>query len=168
MSIYTYTNEEFQEIHKKLCEAFNADIPYVDFGITTIHSVPRNSAPVSLPGELNPFYGKTHSPELKQKLSELRKNKCYEEIYGIDKATEIRKHQSESRIGSGNSFYGRKHSLESIAKINESVKQRDSDYYNRIGKILANRPKLSCPHCGKEVDERNAKRWHFDKCKLSQ
>lgn len=161
MSIYTYTNEEFQEIHKKLCEAFNADIPHVDFGIITIHSVPRNSAPVSLPGELNPFYGKTHSPELKQKLSDLRKNKTYDELYG-DKSKEIRHKQSLAHIGKGI-----KHTETAIDKIKLLCKDRDPEYYNRIGKILANRPKLSCPHCGKEVDERNAKRWHFDKCKLA-
>lgn len=166
MSIYTYTNEEFQEIHKKLCEAFNADIPYVDFGITTIHSVPRNSAPVSLPGELNPFYGKTHSQEFIERQKARRTNKTYDEIFG-DKSEEIRHKQSIAKQGSKNHFHGKKHNEESLSKIQSIVDKRDPDYYNRIGKILANRPKLSCPHCGKEVDERNAKRWHFDKCKLA-
>lgn len=27
------------------------------------------------------------------------------------------------------------------------------------------RDKLTCPHCGKEADLLNIKRWHFDKCK---
>ena len=28
--------------------------------------------------------------------------------------------------------------------------------------------KIECPHCGKMVDKLNAKRWHFDNCKLSE
>lgn len=27
--------------------------------------------------------------------------------------------------------------------------------------------KIECPHCGKFIDKLNAKRWHFDNCKLS-
>jgi hypothetical protein len=26
--------------------------------------------------------------------------------------------------------------------------------------------KIECPHCGKMSDKANAKRWHFDNCKL--
>lgn len=161
MSKYTLSNDDFQVIHARLCNAFAVEVADVYFEETIIETIPRNSAPVSLPGELNPFYGKTHSQELKQKLSLMRKNITYDELYG-DKSREIRHKQSLAHIGKGT-----KHTESAIDKIKSSCQNRDPDYYNRIGKILANRPKLTCPHCGKEVDERNAKRWHFDKCKLA-
>jgi Zn-finger nucleic acid-binding protein len=166
MSKYTLTNDDFQVIHARLCESFGVDVAEVFVEDLIIETIPRNTTPVSLPGELNPFYGKTHSDEFIQRQRARRTNKTYDEIFG-DKSEEIRRKQSISKHGSNNHFYGKKHTNESLSKIQASVDKRDPEYYNRIGKILANRPKLTCPHCGKEVDERNAKRWHFDNCKLS-
>ena len=161
MSKYTLTNDDFQVIHARLCNAFAVEVADVYFEETIIETIPRNSAPVSLPGELNPFYGKTHSQEFIERQKARRTNKTYNEIFG-DKSEEIRRKQSLSHIGKGI-----KHTESAIEKIKLSCQSRDPEYYNRIGKILANRPKLTCPHCGKEVDERNAKRWHFDNCKLA-
>lgn len=166
MSKYTLSNDDFQVIHARLCDAFGVDVADVYFEETIIETIPRNSAPVSLPGELNPFYGKTHSQEFIERQKARRTNKTYDEIFG-EKSEDIRRKQSVAKQGSNNHFHGKKHTKESLSKIQSIVDKRDPDYYNRIGKILANRPKLSCPHCGKEVDERNAKRWHFDKCKLA-
>lgn len=161
MSKYTLTNDDFQVIHARLCNAFAVEVADVYFEETIIETIPRNSAPVSLPGELNPFYGKTHSQEFIERQKARRTNKTYNEIFG-DKSEEILRKQSLSHIGKGI-----KHTESAIEKIKLSCQSRDPEYYNRIGKILANRPKLTCPHCGKEVDERNAKRWHFDNCKLA-
>jgi hypothetical protein len=70
------------------------------------------------PGKLNGMYGKTHSAEVKEKLSKLRKDtltgKTYEELYGVEKAQELKKdksvklkayfeNNSEIRKGSNNS-----------------------------------------------------------------
>ncbi len=60
------------------------------------------------PGELNGMYGKTHSKNTKEKLSlvpvETFKGKTYEEIYGIEKAVELKKLRSKSLKGKNNSF----------------------------------------------------------------
>ena len=165
MSIYTVSNDEFQVIHQRLSDLFDSAVAEVDFGETTIQTVPRNSAPVRLPGELNPFYGRTHSEEFVDKQKQRRKDVSYEQLYG-DRSAEIRKKQSEAKLGDKNSFYGKKHSAEAVSKIKEAAKNRSADYYNKIGAILASQPKLTCPHCGKVADARNSKRWHFDNCKF--
>ena len=52
----------------------------------------------SRPGKLNGMYGKTHTKEVKQKLADLRKKelsgKTYEELYGEDRALELKKDRS--------------------------------------------------------------------------
>jgi hypothetical protein len=112
-------------------------------------------------GEQNPMYGKTHKESsrkkmsasgkgkhsqpkteaFKQTMSEHYAGKTYEERFGIEYAAEIKAKQSKPK------------STEHINKIKENP------YH-------ANRPKLSCPHCTKEVSTSNLKRWHGDNCKL--
>lgn len=67
-----------------------------------------------------------------------------------------------------NPFYGKKHTTDTIDLLKNIAKNRSDDYYIKIAKKLASRPKLKCPHCNKLIDERNAKRWHFEKCKFKQ
>jgi hypothetical protein len=43
-------------------------------------------------GEGNGFYGKKHSEETLQKMRESRSNKTYEELYGIERANELKEH----------------------------------------------------------------------------
>jgi len=57
---------------------------------------------------------------------------------------ETKKHLRQINIG-------RKHTPESLEKM--SAWQKD-------------RPKLVCPHCSKASSAGNARRWHFDNCKL--
>lgn len=112
-------------------------------------------------GELNPMYGKTHkestrkkmsangkgkhsqpkTDEFKQIMREHYAGKTYEERFGVEYAAEIKAKQSKPK------------STEHINKIKENA------YH-------ANRPKLRCPHCSKEVSASNLKRWHGDNCKL--
>jgi hypothetical protein len=60
------------------------------------------------PGQLNGMYGKTHSKNVKEQLSLIPiknfKGKTYEEIYGIERAIELKKRKSESLKGKNNSF----------------------------------------------------------------
>lgn len=51
---------------------------------------PNERIKCSRPGKLNGMYGKTHTDEVKQKISECHKGKTYEEQYGIEKSKEIR------------------------------------------------------------------------------
>ena len=113
-------------------------------------------------GEKNGFFGKKHTLESIAKANESRK------ITNWRPSKEMKAKWSSERSGEGNSFYGKKHSIESLNKMKEACKNRPEDFYSKLGKILSLRPKLACPYCGKIVDERNAKRWHFDRCKLFQ
>jgi len=94
-------------------------------------------------GSRNSFFGKNHSQEMKNKLSEERKGKwCIGEENGMYNKTvherwietrgkdiadilekERRKKVSKKAMGSGNSFYGKKHSEEAKNKIIEKNKE---------------------------------------------
>jgi hypothetical protein len=43
--------------------------------------------------------------------------------------------------------------------------KRSTDTKQMISNTLKNKPKVTCPHCGKEGSEAPMKRWHFDNCK---
>jgi hypothetical protein len=76
------------------------------------------------------------------------KGKTYEELYGEERATEIR--QKVRNFGEKNGFYGKTHSTE----------QREKKRQEKLES-----PKKICYHCNKEVDTMNYGRWHGDKCK---
>lgn len=117
------------------------------------------------------FKGKKHTEETKAKLrvpktSEQKehqsrvmkgknlgkpahnKGKTFEELYGIERANELRK--KIKHVGEKNGFFGKQHSPEQRAK-------------KRQEKLAA--PKITCYHCSKETDPMNYARWHGDKCK---
>ena len=82
-------------------------------------------------GENNPMYGRNrkHTEETKKKMSEshkgkvgANKGKTWEEIYGKEKAKEMRKYQSERFTGEGNYWYGKKRvmSKQTRKKMSES------------------------------------------------
>lgn len=127
-------------------------------------------------GMVSSMLGKTHTEESKQKtrksvmdayadgtvaakISEKIKDK-YEDKEFKQKAIdatrlalanpEVRKKMSESHKGDKNWRFGK--------PIPEKQKLR------QIASLKA-RPRVKCPHCDKVLDESNAKRWHFDKCK---
>ena len=76
------------------------------------------------------------------------KGKTFEELYGEEKATELKK--KVANVGEKNGFFGKQHS-------EEQRKKKSAE------KLAA--PKLKCYHCLKEVDHMNYSRWHGDKCK---
>ena len=76
------------------------------------------------------------------------KNKTFEELYGKDRATEIKK--KVANIGEKNGFFGKQHT-------EEQRKKKSAE------KLAA--PKIRCYYCNKEVDSMNYARWHGDKCK---
>jgi hypothetical protein len=130
---------------------------------------------VDISGKKNPFYGKNRSGELnpmfnrkhkdsskakmslsgkgkhsqpktdefKQTMRDYYTGKTYEERFGVEYAAEIKAKQCKPK------------SSDHIQKI------KDNPYHS-------NRPKLSCPHCQKEVSVGNLKRWHGDNCKLAK
>jgi group I intron endonuclease len=64
-------------------------------------------------------------------------------------------------------FSGKKHSVESIEKIRQAHLGKPKSESHKMA--MRNRPqdttRLTCPHCGKEGDYKNMKRWHMDNCK---
>lgn len=93
-------------------------------------------------GKKNPFYGRTHTPEAVAKI--ILSN------IGKKDSEETRLKKSYARRGEKNPRYGKKLSKEQI---------------NQQRATLMARPKVTCPHCHKMMNESNAKRWHFDNCK---
>ena len=54
---------------------------------------------IRMKGELNPFYKKTHTNSTKEAMSVSKKGKTYEEIFGKDKANEMRERRSSEGLG---------------------------------------------------------------------
>lgn len=93
-------------------------------------------------GEKNPFFGKTHPPEI---------------VAMIKKANIGRRDSDETRQRKSESKRGEKHHLWGVP-VPEDRKQK------QIATLKA-RPKVTCPHCSRTMDESNAKRWHLDNCR---
>lgn len=70
-------------------------------------------------------------------------------------------------MGGKGTFAGKKHSAESIEKMR--LAQLGIPKSESHKQAMRNRPqdttRLTCPHCGKEGDYKNMKRWHMDNCK---
>lgn len=62
--------------------------------------------------------------------------------------------------GKPGTMLGKKHTPEAIAAL-KRPKKDPSVYKNRS----QNTTKVTCPHCGKEGQLVNMKRWHFDRCR---
>jgi hypothetical protein len=112
-------------------------------------------------GELNPMYGRTHSERTRQKMSSNGKGK-----HSQPKTEEFKQAARERQLGKS---YEERFGAEYAKQIRD--KQRGPKSLEHIQKIKenpyhANRPKLRCPHCQKEVSASNLKRWHGDNCKL--
>jgi group I intron endonuclease len=71
-------------------------------------------------------------------------------MYGKEKPEEIKRLLSKKMAGESNPYFGKKHSEETLAKMRAAH---------------AARPPVTCPHCGKEGQLNNMKRWHFDNCR---
>ena len=93
---------------------------------------------IATKGENNPMYGKTHSEESVQQISENRKGKT---------------------AGENHPMWGKEHSKETKQKISRKAKGRKSP------KKGIPEQKHQCPHCGKYANGGNIKRWHGDNCK---
>lgn len=65
---------------------------------------------------------------------------------------------------------GKNHSEESKEKMRQAQLGKPKSEEHK--KNMRNRPqdtmRLTCPHCGKEGDYKNMKRWHMDNCKVKK
>lgn len=128
-------------------------------------------------GESNPFFGKRHSAETKEQMSKSKKGKSYEEIYGVEHASDMKE---KRRIETT----GKKRSAETKEKIRQHKlgKPRDPELMKTIGEKLRGRirpaavlektratniaNRKECPHCKKITSQSNHTKWHGDNCKL--
>lgn len=101
------------------------------------------SAAVS--GKNNPFYGKRHPRELVERIRQ--------QNLGRKHTPEAKARMSASRSGERHHNFGKPVSQE------RKEKQRAT---------LMSRPRMTCPHCGTESNEGNARRWHFDNCRSAK
>jgi len=110
-------------------------------------------------GEVNGMFGKTHSDS--EKIAQASraimrfKGKSYEDLYGKEKADQLKKSRSIStkgkdNAGTSNPMYGKKQSDSS--KELQSIRAK-------------NRTKSECTHCKKFFTPSHLARYHGDKCK---
>jgi len=146
LSVWNSRKEAVEE-EIRLHNKYNVDSNPLFYNQTTQTSTGFDG--FSLTGELNPFYGKTHSSKQKAKWKEFRKG---------------------TNSGKDNPFYGKVHSEETKKLISsqwegEAGKQRAS----KISQAMTGKKHkiVTCPHCDKSGGIANMKRYHFDNCRLS-
>lgn len=110
-----------------------------------------------------------HSSDSKLKMSRIRK--------GVPKTAEHKKNISESLTGRKLSYEhieniaitkrGIPLTQDHIEKIKLATKgiPKSEETKKKMSEAAKNRLPVKCPHCEKEGDIRNMKRWHFDNCK---
>jgi len=137
-----------------------------------VHSE-EHKAKIGRSGEDNPFYGKKHSEETKEKLRKLKlgttlsedtKRKMSEKRKGVPKSDDHKR-----KIGrKGLVILTNKDTKECIRVPKEEADNYDkSIWLNPYALKVLNgeTEKRACPHCGKVCDLANYKRWHGDNCK---
>jgi hypothetical protein len=104
--------------------------------------------------ELNPMFGKTHSDTSKKQMSESRKDKptWNKGMSGVKTSDKGQTAWNKGIHTGHQSFTGKTHSAESIMLMKEKH---------------ANRQRITCPHCNKNIDKPNYSRYHGDKCKFN-
>jgi hypothetical protein len=134
----------------------------------------------SLKGKGNGFYGKTHTPEAREKIRQKNLgNKLTPEQHarlvanttGKKKPPITDEHRaklSAAQSGKNNPRYGVEVSEETRAKISEKAKGRKQSAETVQKKADAirglKREKLLCPHCDQLVAVNGYARWHGDQC----
>ena len=124
-----------------------------------------------------------HTQATKDKISKKNKNRKMSDkqkiklsIINVGKkhSEETKKKISKSNIGKHSGLLNKNLSILHKKKISDKLKGRISPMLNRshsketilqMSISSKNKPKLTCPHCGKICDPGNAKRWHFNNCK---
>jgi group I intron endonuclease len=110
------------------------------------------------------IFGHKHTDIAKKIISDTHKGKklTLEHI-------EILREKGKKLVGEKNHMFGKSHSDEVKKKISNATKGIPKPMTEEHKKNLKchsnNSTTVSCPHCGKQGQLTNMKRWHFDKCK---
>lgn len=143
-------NNYFNEAYASVNGCFGRDVsgklnPMYNLGRTLSETHKKNIGN-SVSGEKNGMYGKTHTDEVRRKLSVIN-SRPLEERLSKENADKVRRAVSEAQLGKPKSEEHKK-------KLSEASKKR-----------WANTPIVTCPYCGKEGKGSAMNRWHFDNCK---
>ena len=107
------------------------------------------SGRVAKKGKESPLYGRKR-PEFSKMLTGKKRPEHAETMKGRMAG------KQNPRFGKPGTFAGKTHSEEALAKMRKPT-----------GPHTKQRELLTCPHCQKTADSSNAKRWHFNNCKLN-
>jgi len=132
-------------------------------------------------GEGNGFYGKTHTPEARAKISaansgrvqsEEEKQKQKAAMTGRKRAPfseEWREKMSAAHRGKNNNRYGVEVSQETRKKIGDKLRGRKQSPETIAKRAAAargtTREKKQCPHCKQMIAVNTYSRWHGDNCR---
>ena len=108
------------------------------------------------PGELNPFYGRKHTEEYKQRLSALLKTKdCRQKTTNLGKKFPA----AGPKISAFRKEYYKTHKSPRFGvKVTEEQKQKYSE-------AAINQTKYKCLYCDVVTIPGNLAKWHNDKCR---
>jgi len=163
----------------KQCHAHERDYIFTDKEYEEARIKHAKAHSKRMSKENNPFYGKTHTKETKEKMSAMKKGKTYEEIFGEDRAAIMREKRREESTGKK-----RSQTTKNKIRQNKLGKKRDPELMKAIGlknrgkkrnpetiekmKLIRESRKQTCEHCGKTCMLTNYKRWHGENCKQKQ
>ena len=124
-------------------------------------------------GEGNPFYGRTHGPDVIAKIIAANRGKVLSE----EQKDKQRVAMNGKHKGSANPYYGKKHSEEASVKMRAAQHRLEADrkakgleHFNKgrkhsletLAKLTAQK---TCPHCGLTGKGSAMNRWHMGNCK---
>jgi hypothetical protein len=106
-------------------------------------------------GELNPFYGKKHSEETKEKLRQITLELCKDEAFKMTRANYKEKNgmYNSTRFGNLNPMWGKNHSEET--KLKQSEKRKE--WFKKNESPLKGKPCLESTK--KAISEKNSKQY---------
>lgn len=143
-----------EHIGKPMCMNFNNNsIGFASGELNPAKSEKEKIRKSQLKGELSSMFGKTHTDNAKKQMSENRKGKptWNKGMTGVKTSNKGQTAWNKGIHTGHQSFTGKTHSTESIMLMKEKH---------------ANRQRMTCPHCNKDVDKPNYSRYHGEKCKF--
>ena len=164
-AVKKYGKENFKrEILKEFVssdEARNSEEFYIDKYDTIV----PNGYNISPKGGIG-FKGATLSENQRKKMSVWQQGKTYEELYGKEKANEMKRKQSLRKKGKSTPRKGKGHKIELIEKYGEEEGIKRYNVFISKQSNAKKKRNYICEHCKKHVNKSWYTRAHGDKCKM--